>query len=113
MFTMTPSHTVSLLSAGGCNDAVRPADVLTCVPVCTPLNSKCVDSNLCSCVPPYRPVYSPNNTLTDCVMNTTTTPAAGGTTDVQPGVCRVLMMQNESRFSDKLILEQTYLQVAL
>ncbi|PVD37229.1 hypothetical protein C0Q70_04224 [Pomacea canaliculata] len=82
--TVTCRRSDGFVVEGGCNDAVRPADVLTCVPECTPLNSKCVDSNLCSCVPPYRPVYSPNNTLTDCVMNTTTTPAAGGTTDVQP-----------------------------
>ena len=61
------------LCSGGCPESQRPASELACDPPCSVVNSICLDTNFCGCLGDNQPVYSDNNTLLSCNMNTSST----------------------------------------
>ncbi|XP_064597210.1 thrombospondin type-1 domain-containing protein 7B-like [Liolophura sinensis] len=55
---------------GGCDEDLRPSEILSCLPLCSANHSFCVDTNLCGCHRPYSAIYDnkPIPTLLECVM---------------------------------------------
>ncbi|KAL4229485.1 Thrombospondin type 1 repeat-containing protein [Mactra antiquata] len=55
-----------LYVTGGCNELLKPAEILTCNPSCSVKNSYCNDTNYCTCLENYEPTFNRLKVLIEC-----------------------------------------------
>ncbi|KAK6181753.1 hypothetical protein SNE40_009543 [Patella caerulea] len=71
-----------LLVEGGCDENIKPQNVLKCDPVCAK-HADCIDTNVCQCFIHFKPVYI-NGIITECIMEANDTDIIETTTLTLP-----------------------------